>query len=77
MKLISLSKVERILDREPIYHDVLNDKFDTLEKIRDFVLLTQVTIMKLANGNLLMTLTFQKAIYVSRFSVITIRLKLE
>lgn len=34
MKLISLSKVERILDREPIYHDVLNDRFDTLEKIR-------------------------------------------
>lgn len=35
MKVISLSKVERILDREPIYHDVLNDRFDTLEKIRE------------------------------------------
>lgn len=33
--LISRKEVLKILDREPTYNDVLNDRYDTVEKIKE------------------------------------------
>lgn len=36
MKFVKLLDIEKILlDREPVYYDVLNDRYDTWEKIKE------------------------------------------
>lgn len=38
---IEKQKIEKLLDRENIYQDVINDRYDMLEKVRELPTVTQ------------------------------------